>query len=168
MENWPRLQRDFLEGDYMTLKEFAEKKGLNYSSVCKQLGQLKEVKSRKAMLFNEAADLTIKQISDKIMEEQKEAIEYISMNIRRIIMKSVEFAMQPRNFADRKMILEIAGLIGDKKNALSNVNIFTQENNTYEVNYENLTDEEVIQLERLVNKAARGPIEESGEGKTTT
>ncbi len=166
MINWPKLQREFLEGDYMTFKEFAEAKGLSPAAVSKNLRGMLDIKQRKASLYHDAMDLTIQKISDKLMEEQKEAMHSICQNLQSIIAKSIEFALTPKGYSDRRMLLEIIGMIsgGAKSPFGNNINIFQQENK-YEINYDKLTDDEVIQLEKLVSKATTGNLKEIEPGE---
>ncbi len=146
-EKWRMLNFEFLTTD-QSLKKFAEERGLKYQELRRNFRYFNKT-PKNMELVKRATDKAVETIADRIVREQKHAIEIISNNMEAIIEAAVKFAMEPKGHLDRKMLLEIAGLYRENKN----INLISKEDNAFNIDFDKLTELELIEFEKYLDKA---------------
>jgi len=146
-EKWRMLNFEFLTTD-QSLKKFAEDRGLKYQELRRNFRYFNKT-PKNMELVKRATDKAVETIADRIVREQKHAIEIISNNMEAIIEAAVKFAMEPKGHLDRKMLLEIAGLYRENKN----INLISKEDNAFNIDFDKLTELELIEFEKYLDKA---------------
>lgn len=152
-EKWRMLNFEFLTSD-QSLKKFSEERGLKYQELRRNFRYFNKT-PKNMELVKRATDRAVETIAERIVKEQKHAIELITNNMEALIEAAVKFAMEPKGHLDRKMLLEIAGLYRENKN----INLISKEDNAFNIDFDKLTELEMIEFERYLDKATAIEIE---------
>lgn len=156
-EKWRILNFEFLTTDDKTsLKKFTDERGLKYQEARRNFKYFNKTPQNMA-LIQRATDRAVETIAERIVKSQKQAIDCIINNMEAIIEAAVKFAMDPKGHLDRKMLLEIAGLYRENKN----ITMISKEDNPFNIDFDKLTELELIEFEKYLDKAT---ISENEDG----
>ncbi len=155
-ERWRVLNFEFLTtDDSVSLKKFTDERGLKYQEARRNFKYFNKT-PQNMELIKRATEKAVETISERIVKSQKQAIDCIINNMEAIIEAAVKFAMDPKGHLDRKMLLEIAGLYRENKN----ITMISKEDNAFNIDFDKLTELELIEFEKYLDKATIIEVED--------
>lgn len=104
--NWSKLKRMYLSGDYATLREFAEKHGINYDVLRRHAAQWSQEKSQAdAKKVTKVVERTIEKAAEIEADRNVQHLETWDKLLGKIN-KALEYGINPKDLATLATALE--------------------------------------------------------------